>query len=260
MASWTMGGTLPPSPRASGSRRREGRYVASVAPRQRLLSRRVRLAIIAVLAGAASVCATPALGVIRPNFRGDFMRTDGQVRCWLGPSFIQCVSMQTGRVAILHRNNRVETYFTSSPITSGLVPRLTTFLWDSRWNHVCTMGRRYVNCWGALSDGDARITKHDAGFTMDTFGTLIVRRGGRQTFIDDSPPIAPVDPYYVPPVTVNPVDWSSVLPDYYDPGGTYGEISPTTGLPRTYYVRPYVRRDGTYVSGYYRSCSRCSLP
>jgi hypothetical protein len=41
------------------------------------------------------------------------------------------------------------------------------------------------------------------------------------------------------------------------PESTYGTISELTGLPRTVYVRPYIRSDGTYVRGHYRSCSRC---
>jgi hypothetical protein len=40
----------------------------------------------------------------------------------------------------------------------------------------------------------------------------------------------------------------------------YGEISSTTGLPRTTYVSGYYRDSGTYVSPYYRSCSYCSYP
>jgi hypothetical protein len=33
----------------------------------------------------------------------------------------------------------------------------------------------------------------------------------------------------------------------------YGCISETTGRPRTEYVRPHVRSNGTYVNGYWRS-------
>lgn len=33
----------------------------------------------------------------------------------------------------------------------------------------------------------------------------------------------------------------------------FGCISEVTGLPRTHYVRPYTRSNGTYVNGYYRS-------
>ena len=33
----------------------------------------------------------------------------------------------------------------------------------------------------------------------------------------------------------------------------YGCISPNTGRPRTNYVRPHFRSNGTYVGGYYRS-------
>lgn len=38
--------------------------------------------------------------------------------------------------------------------------------------------------------------------------------------------------------------------------GCYGQISTTTGLPRTEYVSGYVRKDGTYVRPYYRSRRR----
>ena len=33
----------------------------------------------------------------------------------------------------------------------------------------------------------------------------------------------------------------------------YGCISPTTGRPRTNFVRPYIRSNGTFVNGYWRS-------
>ena len=36
------------------------------------------------------------------------------------------------------------------------------------------------------------------------------------------------------------------------PGG-YGEISDVNGRPKTYWVRPYTRKDGTRVRGHYRS-------
>jgi len=36
-------------------------------------------------------------------------------------------------------------------------------------------------------------------------------------------------------------------------GSCYGDISPQTGLPKTVTVQGYIRRDGTYVRGYYRS-------
>jgi hypothetical protein len=37
------------------------------------------------------------------------------------------------------------------------------------------------------------------------------------------------------------------------PPAGYGDISTTTGLPRTQYVQGYTRKDGTVVQGYYRS-------
>ena len=39
----------------------------------------------------------------------------------------------------------------------------------------------------------------------------------------------------------------------YDQTVCYSCISPNTGRPRTNYVRPYTRRNGTYVNGYWRS-------
>ena len=33
----------------------------------------------------------------------------------------------------------------------------------------------------------------------------------------------------------------------------YGCISPSTGRPRTQYVQPHIRSNGTYVNGYWRS-------
>lgn len=36
-------------------------------------------------------------------------------------------------------------------------------------------------------------------------------------------------------------------------GSCYGDISPTTGAPKTVAVQGYYRRDGTYVRGHYRS-------
>jgi hypothetical protein len=44
-------------------------------------------------------------------------------------------------------------------------------------------------------------------------------------------------------------NWAATCPN----GDCYGQTSPTTGLPRTQYVQPYVRKDGTVVGGYYRS-------
>jgi LysM repeat protein len=46
-----------------------------------------------------------------------------------------------------------------------------------------------------------------------------------------------------------PTTWAATCPN----GDCFGATSPTTGLPRTQYVAPYVRKDGTVVGGYYRS-------
>lgn len=52
----------------------------------------------------------------------------------------------------------------------------------------------------------------------------------------------------------------SASPAYQYPaaenGSYYGEISPNTGRPKTVYVRPYTRSDGTWVQGHYRSAPR----
>jgi len=46
-----------------------------------------------------------------------------------------------------------------------------------------------------------------------------------------------------------PTTWAATCPN----GDCFGATSPTSGLPRTQYVAPYVRKDGTVVGGYYRS-------
>lgn len=46
------------------------------------------------------------------------------------------------------------------------------------------------------------------------------------------------------------------VPSYHVPS-YYGQLSTITGLPRTHWVSPYFRSTGTYVHGYYRSCSYC---
>lgn len=61
-------------------------------------------------------------------------------------------------------------------------------------------------------------------------------------------PGAPVS--YVPPPSLE-LPHAPIIPS--DPGGTYREISPETDRPRTVYVRPYTRADGTPVRGHYRS-------
>jgi hypothetical protein len=47
--------------------------------------------------------------------------------------------------------------------------------------------------------------------------------------------------------------WS---PHIAENGSFYGEISKTTGRPKTVYVQGYYRKDGTYVRGHYRSKPR----
>lgn len=45
-------------------------------------------------------------------------------------------------------------------------------------------------------------------------------------------------------------------PGIAENGSYYGEISKTTGRPKTVYVKGYYRKDGTYVRGHYRSKKR----
>lgn len=63
-------------------------------------------------------------------------------------------------------------------------------------------------------------------------------------------PAAPSTPLstYVPP---KPVSYGCA-----ENGSCYGDISATTGRPKTVAVRGYYRKDGTYVRGHYRSRSR----
>jgi hypothetical protein len=50
---------------------------------------------------------------------------------------------------------------------------------------------------------------------------------------------------------------ASLVPDYTAEG--FGEVNPA-GFPKNQYVRPYIRRDGTYVSGYWRNSPSDGLP
>jgi hypothetical protein len=56
--------------------------------------------------------------------------------------------------------------------------------------------------------------------------------------------------------TYYPTYPSYTYPSYTYPS-YYGQLSRYTGLPRTYYVHPYFRSNGTYVHSYWRSCSYC---
>jgi hypothetical protein len=58
---------------------------------------------------------------------------------------------------------------------------------------------------------------------------------------------------YRPSYTYTPSYRVPSLPSY----SGYGAISTTTGLPRTHWVNGYYRANGTYVNGYWRSCSYC---
>lgn len=200
------------------------------------------LAVLGLVLGALALVPHRADAVIW-GYSGSFSRPDGAVRCKLTPTWAACLSMQTGRVVVAGSTGLTTTYFASTPVVRGRSTRQA--LVNRTRTIACLAGRRYVTC---LVQG------RDSGFTLDSQYTL-TNDFGYKDFLDDSPPVAPVPVGYVPPSYYAP---SNVIPDHSDPGGTYGTISPVTGLPRTYYVRPYVRRDGTYVSGYYRSCSRCA--
>ena len=194
--------------------------------------------LLAVLAAFSTARADAAV----VQYQGAFSRPDGSVRCAITSSWAQCVSMQTGRVAILNGGGSTETYFTTDAVSRGRTT--SAFLVNRSRTITCRAGSRYVSCFAP---------KWNSSFTLDT-QYVLTSDYGFQDFLNDSPAVAPVPAGYVPPVSYAP---SNIIPDYSDPGGTYGTISTVTGLPRTYYVRPYVRSNGTYVSGYYRSCSRC---
>jgi hypothetical protein len=68
--------------------------------------------------------------------------------------------------------------------------------------------------------------------------------------------------YYTPTYypTYSTPTYMPIVPTYRVPSyglSDYGRISTVTGLPRTHWVNPYFRSNGTYVHGYYRSCSYC---
>jgi hypothetical protein len=205
------------------------------------------------LVAVLAVAAGSAVAAPRYNYQGNFMRPDGKVRCWLGPQRAQCVSMESGRVVLLYADGRTDTYLTQDPIYAGTVPRRR--LVNRTRTILCSAGSRYVTCLRPDPVGP----EFDSGFAIDTQGAL-VRSLGVDDFQDDTPAQAPVPYGYVPPSGAptgyaNP--YRSYIPDYSDPGGTYGTISDVTGLPRIYPVSGYTRQDGTYVAPYYRSCSRC---
>ena len=71
---------------------------------------------------------------------------------------------------------------------------------------------------------------------------------------------ASVDPSYSPALTTRywgAADTSTSPPDPTAPG--FGEFN-AAGFPKNQYVRPYVRTDGTYVSGYWRNSPDDGLP
>lgn len=63
-----------------------------------------------------------------------------------------------------------------------------------------------------------------------------------------------VDSSYSPPyIAPTPDPLPSYNPPVAENGSYYGEISEATGRPKTVHVRPYFRKDGTYVRGHTRS-------
>jgi hypothetical protein len=62
-----------------------------------------------------------------------------------------------------------------------------------------------------------------------------------------------------PPLTETYWDSSAYakMPDFSAPG--FGELN-GAGFPKNQYGRPYVRRDGTFVSGYWRNSPSDGLP
>lgn len=69
-------------------------------------------------------------------------------------------------------------------------------------------------------------------------------------------PATPLTPStYVPtnPSSTSYLPSSGYRPGCAENGSCYGDISPTTGRPKTTHVQSYYRKDGTYVRGHYRS-------
>jgi hypothetical protein len=69
-----------------------------------------------------------------------------------------------------------------------------------------------------------------------------------------------IDPMYSPQLSTS--YWAGAgaaasYPDVAAPG--FGELN-AAGFPKNQYVRPYLRRDGTYVSGYWRNSPTDGLP
>lgn len=69
---------------------------------------------------------------------------------------------------------------------------------------------------------------------------------GQEDVVEAAPPETVAE---LPPVPIERNPYPRVLP----PLDGYGAISSETGLPKTTYVRPYTRKDGTQVRGHYRS-------
>ena len=89
-------------------------------------------------------------------------------------------------------------------------------------------------------------------------------RGWTQEQIDAARSTTPITPAPTPArtayATPRPTPYSTPFaythPRVAENGSYYGQPSQETGRPKTVYVNPYTRRDGTYVRGHYRSPPR----
>ena len=202
-----------------------------------------------VLSLAVVVLAVPALASatsVQRNFPGPFMQAGAQVRCQLSPTLAQCVSMQTGRVAIIRSNGAVTT-----------LPNLRRHLGRN-----CAPGRQSTLCArqpdglhhrqrrrgvrvraDALQFRDERVVP-PAKAVWDR-GRLHRRLAGSGADSVRLRPSGDRQPLQLDHPRLQRSRRHVWLDQHrYRPA-------------RIYYVSPYTRQDGTYVSGYYRSCSRC---
>ena len=110
----------------------------------------------------------------------------------------------------------------------------------------------FANSWVPINPGDPLQlpTPTDTSGTSSPTPTVMAAAtapvratGPAPTYYQGPPPT-----YQAPAHALSP-DWAATCPN----GSCYGDTSPVTGQPKTTYVRPYDRKDGTHVGGYYRS-------
>jgi len=81
----------------------------------------------------------------------------------------------------------------------------------------------------------------------------------QNTTVTDPSAYSGIDPQYSPDLTSR--YWSrapdTAIPDTNAPG--FGELN-AAGYPKNQYVRPYIKRDGTQVGGYWRNSPSDGLP